>query len=79
MMESDSSWVNFSLGEDIRNENRLAQDQVCVKVQIHIHIQIGIVSQQWKNAIVDGRKHISHREANQVINSSFFQIVELIF
>jgi hypothetical protein len=42
------SWVNFSLGEDVRSESRRFQDE------------------QWKEAVTDGRVHISHREANQV-------------
>lgn len=44
----DSSWVDFSLGEDVRSESRLLQDE------------------KWKESVSDGRKHVSHREANQV-------------
>ena len=45
---SNQNWVNFELGEDVRNENRLHQDEA------------------WKDAVADGRGHVSHREAAKV-------------
>jgi hypothetical protein len=44
----DEYHVSFTLGQDVRSESRLLQDE------------------KWKNAVADGRKHVSHREANTV-------------
>jgi len=40
----NTDWVDFELGEDVREETRLRQDE------------------EWKNAIADGRAHVSNRE-----------------
>ena len=60
------AWVDFELGEDVRNEARLTQDDA------------------WKNAVSDGRSHISHREYSELNKEEFmgaiksFRIVRLL-
>ena len=38
------NWTDFALGEDVRDEQRLLQDEM------------------WRDAVADGRNHVSHRE-----------------
>lgn len=52
------SWVDFSMGEDIRTESRLLQDET------------------WKNAVSDGRSHISHREYSSVHCREFINAID---
>ena len=54
-MASEGTHITWELGEDVRSEGRLRQDQI------------------WKEAVADGRAHISHREANQVRRSIFYK------
>lgn len=56
--EIDWSWVDFSLGEDVRSESRLVQDET------------------WKNAISDGRAHVSNREYCTLHTTEFIGAIE---
>lgn len=52
------SWVDFSMGEDIRSESRLLQDET------------------WKNAVADGRVHVSHREYSDLHGAEFINAID---
>lgn len=52
------SWVDFSMGEDIRSESRLLQDDT------------------WKNAVSDGRAHVSHREYSDLHSTEFINAID---
>ena len=52
------SWVDFSIGEDVRSESRLLQDET------------------WKNAISDGRAHVSHREYSDLHSAEFINAID---
>lgn len=52
------SWVDFSMGEDVRTESRLLQDET------------------WKNAVSDGRAHVSHREYSDLHCTEFINAID---
>jgi kinesin family protein 2/24 len=55
--EINWSWVDFELGEDVRDERRLIQDEA------------------WRNAVQDGRAHVSHRELARAYSPQFKQSI----
>lgn len=52
------SWVDFSMGEDVRSESRLLQDET------------------WRNAVSDGRSHVSHREYSNIHCREFINAID---
>ena len=55
--EINWSWVDLELGEDVRDERRLIQDEA------------------WRNAVQDGRAHVSHRELARAYSPQFKQSI----
>ena len=52
------SWVDFSMGEDVRSESRLLQDDA------------------WRNAVSDGRAHVSRREYSDLHSTEFINAID---